>query len=317
MKRLLFITALATGILMANAEIVLPIDNFGNFDHWVTRNIKESKIIGGKEKVVDEIGPTTTIKGDKPYTNMGGSKWGTSNVLAKVAGVVKTSCTVTPDTHGSGKCAKLSTIYEHVKALGIINMDVLASGSIFLGQMMEPVSSTKNPYSKMNMGIPFKKRPKFLQFDYKLHHPGGSIIYSSGFGKKKTLPGKDYAEVFILLQRRWEDADGNIHAARVGTGRERYGSSTANWVNNHRIEILYGDITKHPKYKSYMNLLNSDVVYYAKNSRGKMVKIQEEQWDDPDATPTHLIVMASAACGKAYTGTVGMTLWVDNFELVY
>lgn len=316
MKRLLFITALATGILMANAEIVLPIDNFGNFDHWVTRNIKESKIIGGKEKVVYEIGPTTTIKGDKPYTNMGGSKWGTSNVLAKVAGVVKTSCTVTPDTHGSGKCAKLSTIYEHVKALGIINMDVLASGSIFLGQMMEPVSSTKNPYSKMNMGMRFTQRPKYLQFDYRLYAPRGSRIYSSGFGSKKTLGGRDYAEVFLLLQYRWEDKQGNIHAKRVGTARQRLGTTTTGWVNHHRIPVWYGDITHHAGYQSYMGLIPRDKSYYARNSRGKMVPVVEQGWAPAGTVPTHAIIMASSACGTAYVGTVGMTLWIDNISVV-
>ena len=38
----------------------------------------------------------------------------------------------------------------------------------------------------------------------------------------------------------------------------------------------------------------------------------EEAWDDANATPTHVLVMASSGCGVAYTGTVGMVLWVDN-----
>ncbi len=39
-------------------------------------------------------------------------------------------------------------------------------------------------------------------------------------GGQKHFEGNDKAEVFIILQRRWEDAEGNIHAKRVGTGRE-------------------------------------------------------------------------------------------------
>ena len=259
-------------------------------------------------------GDTVTLMGDG---NLQGNEHCTrSNVLAKVAGVVKTSNQVYPDHHGNGYCAKLTTQYEHVKALGIINMDVLASGTIFMGQMLEPVSSTKNPYSKMNMGVPFTKRPSALQFEYKLTVPSGQRIYSSGFGSKKTLPGQDYAEVFILLQRRWEDAKGNIHAARVGTGRERYGTSVANWTK-HRIPVWYGDITKHAGYQSYMGLLPKDKSYYAKNSKGKMVPVIEEKWDDANATPTHILVMISAGCGTPYTGTPGMTFWVDNVSLVY
>ena len=205
---------------------------------------------------------------------------------------------------------------EHVKAAGIVNMDVLVAGSIFLGSMTEPVSSTKNPYSKMEMGLPFTKRPKYLQFDYKLNAPTGDRTYSSGFGAKKTVRGRDFSEVFILLQRRWEDAKGNIHAARVGTGRMRFGATTG-WVNKHRIPIWYGDITKHAGYQSYMGLISKEKSYYARNSKGKMVPVIEEQWDDANATPTHMVLMASSACGTAYVGTIGMTLWVDNFALVY
>lgn len=314
-KILLFATLTCMAVSGAKAQSVVPL-SFGNFDQWITRHIKESAVIGGQEKKVFEIGPTRSIQNAGPYSNMGGSPWATSNVYAKVAGVVKTSNQVYPDHHGNGYCAKLTTQFEHVKALGIINMDVLASGTIFLGQMIEPVSSTKNPYSKMNMGMPFNKRPSALQFEYKLTVPQAQRIYSSGFGSKKNLPGQDYAEVFILLQRRWEDKNGNIHAARVGTGRERYGTSVANWTT-HRIPVWYGDITKHAGYQSFMGLIPKDKSYYSKNSKGKMVPVIEEKWDDANATPTHIIVMLSSGCGTPFTGTPGMTFWIDNVSLVY
>ena len=64
-------------------------------------------------------------------------------------------------------------------------------------------------------------------------------------------------------------------------------------------------------------MLNGEVVYYARNSKGKMVKVIEEKWDDANATPTHVLVMASSGCGTAYTGTVGMTLWIDNVAFGY
>lgn len=299
-----------------SAEKVVPI-KFGDFDQWVTRNIKESAIIGGKTKTVYEIGPTSTIEGAKAYTPAGGSPWATSNVYAKVVGVVKTSNAVFPDTHGSGKCVKMTTMLEHVKAVGVVNMDVLVNGSIFLGRMFEPVSSTKNPYSKMEMGVPFTQRPKYLQFDYKLNAPLGDRTYSPGFGSQKIVRGRDYAEVYILLQRRWEDEKGNIHAARVGTGRQRFGATTPGWVNNYRIEVWYGDCTKHKGYQSYMNLIDKSRPYYARNSKGKMVPVIEEMWDDANATPTHMLVMASSGCGTAYVGTLGMTMWIDNVALVY
>ena len=146
---------------------------------------------------------------------------------------------------------------------------------------------------------------------------GAKMIYSSGFGKQKTLNKKDACEVFVLLQRRWEDANGNIYAKRVGTGRERFSQSTAGWQNNHRLRIYYGDITGQPYYKSYMNLIDNSRPYYCRNSKGKMVPVQEVGWDSPTATPTHIIMMFSAGCGTAYEGTVGQTLYVDNVAFIY
>ena len=293
---------------------------FGDFEHWVTRTIKESAIIGGKNKTLYEIGPTQTINGNKAYSNLGGSPWATSNVYAKVAGVVKGSNAVYPHQRSAGnKCVKLSTIMEKVKALGVVNMDVLVSGSIYFGTMVEPVSSTKNPYSKLDMNVKFTKRPKYLCFDYMVEIPANAqMIYSSGFGKKKTLTGRQNAcEAFVLLQRRWEDSEGNIYAKRVGTGRERYTKSTSGWVNNHRMRIYYGDIVGQSYYKSYMNLIDKSRPYYARNSKGKIVPVQEVGWDSPLATPTHIIMMFSAGCGTAYEGTIDQTLYVDNVAFIY
>lgn len=309
---------LAAAGFEAGAQKFEPI-KYGDFENWVTRNIPESRVIGGETKTLYEIAPNATIDGDKPYSNQGGSPWATSNIMAKVMGITKGSNAVFPDQRpGGGRCCKMTTMMEQCKALGIINVDVLVAGSIFLGRFFEPVKSTSEPYSKMEMGIPFTRRPKALRFDYKVEVPKGvGRIYSSGFGKKKSLPGSDNAEVYIILQRRWEDEDGNLYAKRVGTGREHFGRSTGGWVNGHKLPVLYGDITSRPEYKSWMGLIPEDKSYYARNSKGKMVPVKEVGWDSPDAVPTHLMVMASSGSGTAYVGTPGLTLWLDNVGLVY
>ena len=74
---------------------------YGNMDHWVIRNIKESGIIGGNQKTVYAVGPNMTINGNIPYTNKGGAPWGSSNVLAHVSGIYKTNNCVFRDKHGS------------------------------------------------------------------------------------------------------------------------------------------------------------------------------------------------------------------------
>lgn len=291
---------------------------YGDFSSWVTRNIHESAVIGGNDKVVYEIGPTQTIDGNKPYANTGGSPWATSNVYAKVSGVVKTSNAVYPfDRGGGNKCAKMCAKIETVKVLGLINMDVMVAGSIFLGKMFEPITSTKNPYSKMEMGVPFTKRPKELVFDYKVDMPATDYrIKSSGFGSKKKIPGHDDAVVFAFLQRRWEDKDGNIHAKRVGTAGKLFSKSSP-WVNGFRLPIIYGDASQDKSFAPYLRFRNDDRAYYARNSKGKMTKVMEEGWDSPDAVPTHLVLMFSSGNGEAYIGTEGLTLYVDNVGFSY
>lgn len=312
MKRhILTALAIAAAVLPAVALRLEPI-KYGDMENWVTRNITESKIIGGNHKTIYEIAPKTTITGNKAYRNMGGSPWATSNVYAKVCGVVKGSNTVEPARKGGSTVAKCSAKMENVKALGIVNMDVMVAGSIYLGEMFEPVTSTKGAYGKMEMGIPYTKRPKALVYDYAIEMPNvNTRTKSTGFSSKKTLQGRDNAEVYVLLQRRWEDKDGNIYAKRVGTGRERYNKSVP-WTRQHQLPIHYGDITKESFYKPWMGLLDGEKAYYARNSKGKLVPVHEVGWDDADATPTHVLMMASASCGEAFIGTEGLSIYIDN-----
>lgn len=289
---------------------------YGDFNNWVTRIISESGVIGGNKRNVYEVGPTQTITGNKAYVNLGGSPWATSNVYAKVSGVTKASNAVEPSSRGgNNKCAKLCTKIETVKVLGIINMDVMVAGSMFLGQMYEPITSTKSPYSKMNMGVPYTKRPKSLVLDYKVDMPAvNTRVKSSGFGSKKTLQGRDHAVVFVYLQHRWEDENGNLHATRVATGGKRFTKGT-DWVNGYKIPLVYGDVSKRSDL-NWLPLRDKSDAYYARNSKGKLKPVIEEGWDD-EAAPTHVIVMISAGGGEPFIGTEGLNLYVDNvaFEL--
>ncbi len=306
----LFLTALLP-FLGANALRLEPI-KYADFSNWVVRDISESKIIGGKQKTVYEIAPNDHIVGNKPYINAGGSPWATSNVYAKVSGVVKGSNTVSPAVINGNKCAKMEAKMEEVKVLGLINMDVMVAGSIFLGRVFEPITSTKGPFSKMEMGVPYTKRPVALVYDFMVEMPATDTrTKSTGFSSKKTIPGRDNAEVYVLLQKRWEDSNGKLYAQRVGTGRERYSKSIP-WTKGHELKIHYGDITGQPFYKSWMGLLSGEKAYYARNSKGKLVPVEEVGWAPADATPTHVLMMASSSCGVPFIGTEGLTLYIDN-----
>ena len=62
----------------------------------------------------------------------------------------------------------MDTRMESVKVLGLVNITVLAAGSVFLGEMHEPITSTKDPMRKLDTGIAFTKKPKAIRFDYKI-----------------------------------------------------------------------------------------------------------------------------------------------------
>ena len=145
---------------MAQSELI----KFGDFDQWIVRNIKESGIIGGDTKQLYEIGPDAVWNENKAYTNQGGSPWATSNVMAKVCGITKTNTSVYREKRGDGYCARLETHVEKVKVMGIVNIEVLAAGSVFLGSVPEPITNTSNPMSKLAVGIPFTKRPQAISF---------------------------------------------------------------------------------------------------------------------------------------------------------
>ena len=167
MNRLFIMAGIVTMLAQVTTAQAVP-DNegthlikYGDMNQWVTRQVKESAIIGGNMKTLHEIAPTKTWAQNAPYTNWGGSPWGTSNVMAKVSGITKTNVSVYRDEHpGHGSCAKLVTHIETCKVLGIVNIKVLAAGSIFLGQTLEPITSTSNPMAKLNAGMKFTGRPK-------------------------------------------------------------------------------------------------------------------------------------------------------------
>lgn len=302
----------------ANGQNIQPI-KYGDMNQWVTRHVKESAIIGGNTKTLYEIAPAKTWKQNAPYTNWGGSPWGPSNVMAKVSGITKTNVSVYRDSHpGHGFCAKLVTHIETCKVLGIVNIKVLAAGSIFLGETLEPITSTSNPMAKLDAGMKFTGKPKALVFDYRVKlsgHP--NRIKETGFSKVKTVAGIDMADCVCLLQKRWEDAKGNIWAKRVGTMVVRFAKTTNGWVENASFPIHYGDITRQQFYKPYMGLLTGNDIKWAKNSKGKMMPVKEIGWATANEAPTHMILQFDSSHGGAYIGSVDNTLWVDNVRVEY
>lgn len=317
MKKTVIFTVLTLLVITVSAQEKIEPIRFGDMEHWCVRYIKESPLLGGKTKTLYVLGPTDTIRANKAY-NFKKTIWGISNAYAAPAGIDKAAGSAYPEKRGHGYCARLDTRLETVRVMGMVDIEVCINGSLFLGEVIEPVRSAKDPYASINVGIPFTRRPKALMLDLKAKvSDEHRIVKATGTTKKKWMEGHDEPEVYVLLQQRWEDEKGNIYAKRVGTARQRFSKSIPEWINGYRLDIHYGNIENEPFFKDYMGLFAPGKGFKAKNSKGKMVYVQEVGWAEPDATPTHVIVMITGGCYPAFYGYPGNTLWVDNVKWVF
>ena len=289
---------------------------FGDFERWTVRHIRESTIVGGEVKTIYVVGPEETIEKNAPY-DYSRTIWASSNAYARVSGVTKTSLTVEPDEGPAGKCAKLSTRFASCKVAGLVDIKVLATGALYWGKMLEPVTGVRNPYSMMDWGIPFTKRPSALLLDCKAELPNTGRLTKGTTFSQKEFPGEDPCQIMLLLQYRWEDEKGNIHAKRVGTAMTRISQSTQEWKRDFKVPVVYGDATQTAGFKPYMGLLKGSLTLYALNSRGQLKPILEEGWAEADSPVTHAVLQITAGCQGAFVGALGNTLWIDNVRLEY
>ncbi|MFI3298006.1 MAG: PCMD domain-containing protein [bacterium] len=297
-------------------ERIVPI-KFGSMEHWTVRYIKESKLLGGDTKTLYILAPTDTISENEPFDFKRKTVWGISNAYANIMGIAKASLSTQPEKRGNGWCARLDTKLETVKVLGVIDIEVCVAGALFLGSVIEPVKSINDPYSVINVGVPFTGKPTALMLDIKTRvNTECKVVKALGMGKS-YIDGHDEPEVYVFLQRRWEDEKGNVYSRRIATAYERFPTTISSWKNKYRIPLTYGDITGQPFYKSYMGLDRGDKNFKVLNSKGKMVQLQEVEWGDGDDTPTHVIVMVAAGCYPAFYGSPGNAIWVDNISWVY
>lgn len=309
---------LHASVAAAQQSVVELVNKYGTFDRWNRRKVEESFLIGGKTKYLYEFyGNYGTVQTDKrPFSAPKDYLWRTNNIIAVVAGVCKTNNTVFPERRGDGYCAHIETHIEEVSVIGLIDMSVTCQGALMLGVLPEPITTTSDPMAKVFYGIPFTGRPKALRMDIKAD-VGHEVIRGTGFSRLKRMGYDDFAEITVMLQKRWEDDDGNVHALRVGTAIYRIEEDIPDWVNGFELKIEYGDITREPFYKDYMGLkTNPETAYRAKNRKGDTVMIHEDGWADPGTDPTHLIVLFLSSSGEAFYGGVGNTLWLDNVEIV-
>ncbi len=193
MKRLFLFISLLAALAVTGQERIEPVP-FGDMEQWVVRYIKESRIIGGKTRVLYAIAPTDTIRKNVAFDyEKSGSPWTVSSAYARVKGIEKASGTVSPERRGKGWCCRLDNKMDSVIAIGLFKVRVMVAGTIFTGVTLEPVTSAEDPYGVVDMGVAFTKRPIAMMLDYKAKVEEKKVVmppkctsFSNAAGRTKT-----------------------------------------------------------------------------------------------------------------------------------
>jgi hypothetical protein len=289
--------------------------NYSSLDFWYSRKVKESAVLSGKTIELYGVGKVDsnsdfydmTLKDPK-------SPWSTTNIYSKMVLDIGNT-RVFPEKRGDEYCCRLETAIRKDNILGL-KVEVLIAGTLFLGELIEPVKGVKDPLKNVNQGIPFNKKPKAVKFDYK-YNVGKKQV--NAVYNVKSVEGTDKADFAMILQKRWEDKDGNVFATRIGGARQLFTGSVSDWINGATFPVTYGDPTHLPQYdEKTMGLIPAVSEVYVKNSHNKMVSLVETGWGKPNDIPTHLIMyFTSSYQGVNYTGSTETKFWVDNIEFVY
>lgn len=103
-----------------------------------------------------------------------------------------------PERRDDGWCARLETRMESVKVFGLVDIEVVAAGSVFLGTVHEPIKGTKNPQAMLNSGVAFTKKPKALRFDYKVKlAPERTVSAVPASAARRPLPDRIRSQPFF------------------------------------------------------------------------------------------------------------------------
>jgi hypothetical protein len=289
--------------------------NYSSLDFWYSRKVDESSLLSGKTIELYGIGkvdPKSDFFDIKLKDER--SPWSTTNIFSKMVFELGNT-RVFPEKRGNGYCCRLETGIRKDNLAGL-KVEVLIAGTLFLGEMIEPVKGLNNPLKNVNQGIPFNKKPKAVKFDYK-YHVGEKRVTATY--NSTPAEGIDKAEFCLILQKRWEDKNGNVFATRIAGARKFFTGSVKEWVNGAVFPVTYGDVTHLPEYdEKTMGLIPGVSEVYVKNSQNKMVSLVETGWGKPDDIPTHMILyFTSSYQGVEYKGSPETVFWVDNIELVY
>lgn len=159
----------------------------------------------------------------------------------------------------------------------------LAAGNIYTGKFIHAFVSLSNPGAELDWGIPFTSRPLALR-GYYSYAPQAIDKTKSPYDGLKGQP--DIGQIQILL---------------------------TDWTTPFRIST---------QSQTFVDINDSHIIGYGTMDLNETAGYQEftinVDYRDRTRTPSYIVIVASSSkLGDYFTGGVGSTLYLDEFELVY
>lgn len=213
-----------------------------------------------------------------PNANQSDAFWDSGNGGASKAGKSPTEGT-------SEIIVKGNAAYLHSEMATIAGMGAFAAGNIYTGSFKEAILSITNPGAKLDFGRPYTGRPTKLSGYYK-YLPKK---VDKGGHKELNQGNMDKCSIYIAL------CDWKAPFA-VNTQTGTFVNLSADYV------LAYGELSD------------------AEASRTDMDDYEKFEIDikyrDTERKPSYILIVASSSkYGDYFTGGVGSTLYLDEFEL--
>ncbi len=159
----------------------------------------------------------------------------------------------------------------------------LAAGNIYTGKFIKAIVNLQNPGAQLDWGIPFTSRPLALKGHYK-YEPKTIDQAKAPYDNMKGQ--MDIGQIQIML---------------------------TDWDAPFRVDT---------QEKTFVNVNDSHILGYGTMDINATSEYQEftinVDYRNRTKTPTHIVIVAAASkYGDYFTGGVGSTLYLDEFEFVY
>lgn len=215
-----------------------------------------------------------------PNANQNNAYWDSGN-----GGAAKASKTPTEgvsDVVVMGKAA-----YLHSEMATVLGMGAFAAGNIYTGSFKKAIISATNPGAELDFGRPYTGRPTKLSGYYR-YIP--KTVDKGGHGELK-IGSMDKCSIYIAL---------------------------CDWTAPYTINTQKGNFVdlSSPSILAYGELSDTEA------SRENMPEYEKFEIDikyrNTNRKPSYILIVASASkYGDYFTGGVGSTLYIDEFELSF